>query len=39
LTDESDNLEPLLDMVLLKVHSAKADAAAPLRMHLQSGVR
>lgn len=32
LTDESDNLEPLLDMVLLKVKPAKADAAAALRM-------
>ncbi len=32
LTDESDNLEPLLDMILLKVHAAKADRAAQLRM-------
>lgn len=32
LTDESNNLEPLLDMILLKVHPAKADASAPLRM-------
>ena len=32
LTDESSNLEPLLDMILLKVHPAKADAAAELRM-------
>jgi len=32
LADESDNLEPLLDMVLLKVHPAKADRAAQLRM-------
>ncbi|NTU67146.1 MAG: translational GTPase TypA [Candidatus Moranbacteria bacterium] len=32
LTDESTNLEPLLDMILLKVHPAKADAAASLRM-------
>lgn len=32
LSDTSDNLEPLLDMILLKVHPAKADAAAPLRM-------
>ena len=32
LKDESDNLEPLLDMILLKVHPAKADAAAQLRM-------
>ncbi len=32
LTDESDNLEPLLDMILLKVHAAKADRGAQLRM-------
>lgn len=32
LSDTSDNLEPLLDMVLLKVKPAKADASAPLRM-------
>ncbi len=32
LTDESDNLEPLLDMILLKVRAAKADRAAQLRM-------
>ncbi len=32
LTDESDNLEPLLDMILLKVHAAKADRVAQLRM-------
>jgi len=32
LTDESDNLEPLLDMILLKVHAAKADKDAQLRM-------
>lgn len=32
MSDESDNLEPLLDMILLKVHPAKADKAAPLRM-------
>jgi GTP-binding protein len=32
LSDESKNLEPLLDMILLKVHPAKADAAAALRM-------
>lgn len=32
LNDESSNLEPLLDMVLLKVHSAKADKNAQLRM-------
>ena len=32
LKDESDNLEPLLDMILLKVHAAKADRAAQLRM-------
>ncbi len=32
LKDESDNLEPLLDMILLKVHAAKADKDAQLRM-------
>ncbi|KKQ44930.1 MAG: GTP-binding protein TypA/BipA [Candidatus Moranbacteria bacterium GW2011_GWC2_37_8] len=32
LTDESSNLEPLLDMILLKVKPAKADASAELRM-------
>ena len=32
LTDESKDLEPLLDMILLKVHPAKADKTAPLRM-------
>ncbi|HEX8974619.1 MAG TPA: translational GTPase TypA [Patescibacteria group bacterium] len=32
LTDESSNLEPLLDMILLKVHPAKADKDAQLRM-------
>jgi GTP-binding protein len=32
LSDESTNLEPLLDMILLKVHPAKADSAAQLRM-------
>lgn len=32
LTDHSDNLEPLLDMILLKVHPAQADKTAPLRM-------
>lgn len=32
LNDKSENLEPLLDMVLLKVHPAKADATAELRM-------
>lgn len=32
LTDNSDNLEPLLDMILLKVKPAKADKAASLRM-------
>jgi GTP-binding protein len=32
LQDESSNLEPLLDMILLKVHPAKADTTAPLRM-------
>lgn len=32
LSDESTSLEPLLDMILLKVHPAKADAVAPLRM-------
>ncbi len=32
LSDESSNLEPLLDMILLKVKPAKADATAELRM-------
>ena len=32
LTDQSDNLEPLLDMILLKVHPAKANKEAELRM-------
>ncbi|EKE20394.1 MAG: hypothetical protein ACD_8C00006G0006 [uncultured bacterium] len=32
LSDDSKDLEPLLDMILLKVKPAKADAAAPLRM-------
>ncbi|EKE18754.1 MAG: hypothetical protein ACD_9C00246G0001, partial [uncultured bacterium] len=32
LSDESKDLEPLLDMILLKVKPAKADAAAALRM-------
>jgi len=32
LADKSDNLEPLLDMILLKVKPAKADKAASLRM-------
>ncbi|MDD5397014.1 MAG: translational GTPase TypA [Candidatus Moranbacteria bacterium] len=32
LTDESKDLEPLLDMILLKVKPAQADASAPLRM-------
>ncbi|KKT88975.1 MAG: GTP-binding protein TypA/BipA, partial [Candidatus Moranbacteria bacterium GW2011_GWC2_45_10] len=32
LTDESDNLEPLLDMILLKVKPAKADKEVALRM-------
>lgn len=32
LSDESSNLEPLLDMILLKVKPAKADKDATLRM-------
>ncbi|KKU53915.1 MAG: GTP-binding protein TypA/BipA, partial [Candidatus Moranbacteria bacterium GW2011_GWE2_47_10] len=32
LSDESDNLEPLLDMILLKVKPAKADKEVALRM-------
>jgi GTP-binding protein len=32
LSDESDSLEPLLDTVLLKVHPAKANRTAQLRM-------
>lgn len=32
LTDESKDLTPLLDMILLKVHPAPADKDAPLRM-------
>lgn len=32
LTDESKNIEPLLDMILLKVRPAKADKDAQLRM-------
>lgn len=32
LDQDSKDLTPLLDMILLKVHPAKADAAAPLRM-------
>lgn len=32
LSDESENLDPLLDMILLKVKPAKADREATLRM-------
>jgi len=32
LGDDSKDLMPLLDMILLKVHPAKADKSAPLRM-------
>ncbi len=32
LSDESDNIHPLLDMILREVKPAKADAAAALRM-------